>query len=179
MCLSRPVSPPLAHWCVLICISLSVLNSREDCGDRDDIVSFGKSSANRCIVPMATQDSTITSGSVIQTPYPSLAWVSLPSYNSTVAAEGWSQSKNLSSDGSCDDRGTSSRVIRSCPFGQDSVDCGHRELTLPKSKTSDREPDNTCITASNGLCEDQLYFSSVAPNDVLLHSYGLCLPNTE
>jgi hypothetical protein len=91
----------------------------------------------------------------------------------------WGVGADLSDDGWCNARGSSARLIRTCVFGADSADCGHQSLTLPRSKIPDSEPDNSCTTANNGLCEDQLFFSEIAPNDVKLHEFGVCLPNTE
>eukprot|EP00966_Prymnesium_polylepis_P257283 5943583-Prymnesium_polylepis.1 len=81
----------------------------------------------------------------------------------------WSVGGNLFADGECNDRGNSRHLIRTCVFGADAQDCGHKELTLPRSKIPDGEADDSCATAKNGLCEDQLFFSEVAPNDVKLH----------
>ena len=91
----------------------------------------------------------------------------------------WAVGSDLSADGTCNDRGNSRHLVRTCVFGTDAADCGHQELTFPRFKIPNGEADDSCSTARNGLCEDQLFFSEVAPNDVKLHQLGVCLPNTE
>ena len=230
---------------------------RTDCGDRTDIVSYGKSSADLCAISMIVEDVTFGFAS-IQTPYPTVTAPMPPppsppppppppsplppsppsppppppspppwrctgqrhcgyfgrrrltrenktqplhihvfqenlspinvTLNSTVhvrdrrilvEAPQWARGTPLNNNGQCNDRGASSRLIRTCPFGQDTTDCGHRELTLPGRRYLNQYPDDSCGTARNGICEDQLYFSEVAPNDISMQSVGMCLPNTE
>jgi hypothetical protein len=150
-------------------------SDRTDCGDRDDIVSYGKSSAELCTNNMNTQDHT-WNYDVIQGMYPALGW------NEGIAREParfWEKGQPLNANSYCEDRGMNAHLLRTCPYGMDAVDCGHRAITLPKSKIPDREPDDSCATANNGLCEDQLFWSTIAPNDVTMQGFGMCLPNTE
>lgn len=156
---------------------------RSDCGNREDVVSFGKSSANNCRVTLDTQETTFG--------YPVINDLYMPLIqdganfrgwrlgDNFIPSAAWAMNADASNDGTCNARGNSMHLVRTCPFGMDSGDCGHQTLTLPRSKIPDREPDNSCVTANNGLCEDQLFFSEVAPNDVKLHHLGVCLPNTE
>jgi hypothetical protein len=149
--------------------------SQSDCGNRDDIVSYGKSSYTKCIVTMDTRE-TAFGYAAINTPYPNVSW----DFGDIITPSPlWSTNAPLSGDGFCNDRGSSRYLVRTCPFGADSYDCGHQTLTLPKSKIPDRKPDDSCVTANNGLCEDQLYFSEVAPNDIGMSDRSLCTPNTE
>jgi hypothetical protein len=174
------VSPKPAHACSFCTRPVSappriLLYSRTDCGNRDDIVSYGKSSDNQCTVPMNTKDTSF-GYSAISTLYPPITWnIGDPIGTSRL----WRVGAVAASDGFCNARGNSKNLVRTCPFGMDAVDCGHQALTLPRGKVLNREPDNSCATANNGLCEDQLFFSEIAPNDVKLHHLGGCLPNTE
>lgn len=143
------------------------------------MVSYGKSSAENCQVSMETKDTSSESVSMetnvtIEQLYPDPL---RPGLSSPL----WAGDAIAYNDGVCNARGNSMNLIRTCPFGMDSLDteCGHQTLTLPRNKIPDREPDDSCARAKNGLCEDQLFFSEVAPNDVKLHHLGACLPNTE
>jgi hypothetical protein len=149
---------------------------RTDCGNRDDVVTYGKSSYEICQISMTTEDTSFNYGAVNRLYPEPYTWGG----GDNIAPPGvWSVGGNLFADGECNDRGNSRHLIRTCVFGADAQDCGHKELTLPRSKIPDGEADDSCATAKNGLCEDQLFFSEVAPNDVKLHQLGVCLPNTE
>ena len=148
------------------------LSSRTDCGNRDDVVSYGKSSANICKIPMNTEDTSKGLPFIAELyPYTHID----EKKPSTV----WAMDHDMNDNGHCNDRGNSRHLVGTCEFGTDSNDCGHRLLTLPRSTIPDGDPDNSCTTANNGLCEDQLFYSIVAPNDIKLNHHGACLPNTE
>lgn len=141
-------------------------------------MSYGKSSVENCQVSMETKDTSFGFDQ-INVLYPAENWqrgIDPVAYSSS-----WGMEAHARDDGVCNARGNSMNLIRTCPFGMDSgdTDCGHQTLTLPRSKIPDREPDNSCATANNGLCEDQLFFSEIAPNDVKMQHFGVCLPNTE
>lgn len=139
------------------------------------MVSYGKSSVSVCEVSMDTKETAFGYAAVNQL-YPNITW----SVGQTIEpSQVWATGADLSGDSSCNARGNSRHLLRTCVFGTDTSDCKHQELTLPRSKIPDGEADDSCATANNGLCEDQLFFSEVAPNDVKLHQLGVCLPNTE
>ena len=147
---------------------------RSDCGDRDDIVSYGKSSANRCMIQLYTQDSTVGT-TQLQNLYPGANSIAVPVFPPAALEVTNPQWTN----GECNDRGSSQIILGTCVFGTDSDDCGYRELTMPRGKVFNRAPDNSCPSANNGLCEDQLYYSNVAPNDIEMSGREICIPNTE
>ena len=72
----------------------------------------------------------------------------------------------------------SPRGSESSPALRDTADCGRRHLTLPASKTGVNVPDDSCATANNGRCEDQLFFSVIFPNGNRGSSIAKCAPNT-
>lgn len=147
---------------------------RSDCGDRDDIVSYGRSSANRCEIMLYTQDSTIGT-TQLQNLYPGANSIAVPVFPPADLHVGNPQWTN----GECNDRGSSQVIPGTCIFGTDSDDCGYRELTMPRGKVFNRAPDDSCPSANNGLCEDQLYYSNVAPNDIEMSGREICIPNTD
>ena len=129
---------------------------RTDCGDREDIVSYGYSSFNHARVAYDWTDvGPITTGG-----------------NTKEMRAGNEQHNN----GFCNDAGGGE--FMSTLFGVDSVDCGRRHLTLPASKTGAKVPDDSCATANNGRCEDQLFFSVIFPNGNRGSSIAKCAPNT-
>ena len=83
----------------------------------------------------------------------------------------------------CDDRGATSKPLPGekiwvVPFGSDTVHCRRRHLTLPASKTGVLFPDDSCASARDGTCQDQLYWSSTFPNGNRLSPVAKCAPNT-
>ena len=129
---------------------------RTDCGDREDIVSYGYSSFNHARVAYDWTDvGPITTGG-----------------NTKEMRAGYEQHNN----GFCNDAGGDE--FMSTLFGTDSGDCGTRHLTLPASKTGVKVPDDSCATAGNGRCEDQLFFSVIFPNGNRGSSIAKCAPNT-
>lgn len=76
-------------------------------------------------------------------------------------------------------------VSASC---RSTADCGERRLAIPVSNIGPTIAEDSCRSANNGLCEDQLYWSHYVPNDETFASgtqdegfpySGMCLPNTE
>jgi hypothetical protein len=124
---------------------------------------------------MATAETSFGYAAINQL-YPPLSW---NEGHFILPSSAWDVGSDLSNNGACNDRGSSAHLVRTCVFGTDSVDCGNKTLTLPRSKIPDIEADDSCATAKNNLCEDQLFFSEISPNDVKLHQLGVCLPNTE
>ena len=82
---------------------------------------------------------------------------------------------------SCDDKGATEKLSASFHpvlFGSDTEHCGKRHLTLPASKTGALLPDDSCKSAKDGMCQDQLYWSHVFPNGNRLSPAAKCAPNT-
>lgn len=135
-----------------------VASCRSDCGDREDIVSYGYSSYDTGRVAYDwTHVGPITPGGETQD---MLAGTS------------------VSSNGFCNDGGGGE--FMGTLFGADSGEgeCGKRHLTLPAAKTGAKVPDNSCPSANNGRCEDGLFWSVVFPNGNRESDIDKCLPNT-
>lgn len=128
---------------------------RSDCGDREDIVSYGYSNADVASVAYDWPQSISENGA-------------RPSKSTSADA--------LSRNSVCNDAG--GVEFMGALFGSDSADCGRRHLTLPASKTGAKVPDDSCATAKNGRCEDQLFFSVLFPNGNRANQAAKCIPNT-
>ena len=75
----------------------------------------------------------------------------------------------------CRDGGAGSEAlgIGTCAFGTDAANCGVRRFAFPADRAGPTVPDDSCLSARNGVCEDGLLFSKYAPG------YNPCEPNTD